>query len=246
MDLDLLRNQGRKMETKTPSLFSTLKKAVYRKTVFWFMDTRLWFNLLKYTIPFIRMTPYYPRLKPLVFQLLYKALRPGDFIFQIDVKKLTAMAIGGEWSHVAYCVDKGAGKVEVVEMTHENFHQTDFFQVCKEGTRIAIGRIDDPKWTEEYNKRFIYNLWEEQDSVYNFNFRAKERIDPRSTQPLRDKNGDKIFKFNYCSQLGTTADTENIIQCNWEDLAGLGVPYISPTGLYKAKNMKIIADSDLL
>jgi hypothetical protein len=191
------------------------------------------------------MTPYYPKFKNLAFQKLYNLLQPGDFIFQVDAQKLTAKVIGGEWAHVAYCVGKGEGIVEVVEMTHENFHQTDFFDVCKSSTRIAIGRVNDPRWTTDYSKRFINNLWNEQDSVYNFSFRAKEKIDPRRTQPV-DKKGRKVYKFNYCSQLGTTADSLNIIDCNWEDLAGLGVPYISPTGLYKASNMAIIADSETI
>ena len=42
------------------------------------------------------------------------------------------------------------------------------------------------------------------------------------------------------------ADKEDIIDASWEDLIGLGVPYISPTGLFKAKNLKIMIDSGKL
>ena len=223
-------------------VLSDLKKTVYRHTIFWLMGTNLWFNLLKYTVPFIRLTPYYPKLRRFVFQKLYNILEPGDLIFQVDEKKLTAVAIGGEWSHVGVCVDKGPGRVEVVDMTHEDFRQTDFFEFCKESTRIAIGRVDDPRWNAG---EFILNVWEEEDSVYNFQFRAKERTDPRGTQPVVHK-GRKVHKFNYCSQLVTTADRKNIIEVNWEDLAGLGIPYVSPTGLAKASNVKIIGDSQTI
>ena len=225
-------------------LVSDLKKSIYRKTIFWLMDTKFWFNLLKYTIPFLRLTPYYPKLRRLVFQKMYALLKPGDIIFQIDEKKITAKFIGGEWSHVGICVAKGYG-VEVVEMTHEDFHQTDFFEFCKQATRVAIGRINDPKWGPNYNQMFIDNVWKEKDSIYNFSFRAKEKHDPRKHGPTT-KTGGKVFKFNYCSQLPMTADTKDIIEANWEDLAGLGVPYISPTGLFHAKNMEIIADSETI
>lgn len=177
-----------------------------------------------------------------MFQKLYEVLEPGDILFSIDYKKLTSKFIGGEWSHVGICVDKGPGKVEVIEMTHEDFHQTDFFHFCKESERVGIGRIDDPRWTPKYRDDFIRGVWREKDSKYNHTFRAKEKYDPRKHGPT-NKNGVKIHKFNYCSQLPMVADKSDIIDANWEDLAGLGVPYISPTGLYRAKNMKHVADS---
>lgn len=224
---------------------STLLKKLKQYTLFWLMDTDLWFNLLKYIIPYIRFTTYYPKMKRLVYNTLYSRLQPGDILFQIDDQKLTAKIIGGTWSHVAICVGKGEGKVEVVDMTHEDFRETDFFEFCKEGSRVAIGRINDPRWTPEVNQKFIDNVWAEKGSIYNFSFRSKEKYDPRKHGPTT-KDGGKIYKFNYCSQLPMVADQLDIIDANWEDLAGLGVPYISPTGLYKAKNMMIVADSDLI
>lgn len=231
------------MEQNKTSFFEKLFKKIKQHTIFWLMDTPFWFNLLKYTVPFIRLTTYYPHMKRFVFQTLYRKLQAGDILFQIDDQKLTAKVIGGEWSHVGICVDKGEGKVEVVDMTHEDFRQTDFFQFCAESSRVAIGRVVDERWTPEYNEQFIQNVWEEKDSKYNFAFRAKEKVDPRKQGPTT-KNGGKVYKFNYCSQLPMAADTADIIDANWEDLAGLGVPYISPTGLFHAKNIQIIADSN--
>lgn len=227
------------MEVAKRSLFEKLKINTYRKLVFWLMDTSLYSNILKHIMPFIRLSLYYPKFRKFMFGKLYYALQPGDILFSIDYNKLTTKFIGGEWSHVGICVGKGRGKVEVVEMTHHDFHETDFFQFCKESERVAIGRIDDPRWSID---EFIKNVWAEKGSKYNDTFRAKEKHDPRKHGPT-NKNGGKIHKFNYCSQLPMAADRENIIDANWEDLAGLGVPYISPTGLFHAKNMKLIADS---
>jgi len=232
------------MEQKN-NFFETVFKKVKQHTLFWLMDTKLWFNLLKYTVPFIRLTTYYPHMKKLTFQKLYNQLQAGDLVFQVDYDKLTTKVIGGEWSHVGICVDKGEGKIEIVDMTHEGFRKTDFFQFCSESSRVAIGRIDDPRWTPEVTKEFLANVWEEDGSEYNWSFRAKEKYDPRKHGPTT-KNGGKVYKFNYCSQLPMVADKHDIIDADWEDLAGLGVPYISPTGLFKASNMKIVADSDTI
>jgi hypothetical protein len=37
-----------------------------------------------------------------------------------------------------------------------------------------------------------------------------------------------------------------LIGANLEDFVGLGRDYISPVGLYHAKNLKVVIDSDLL
>lgn len=215
----------------------------YRQTMYQMLDSRLWYIVLEKYVPYIRLTTYYPQLKQqLIYNTLYKDLRPGDILLQVDKKKLTTIGIGGEWSHVGICVAKGENKVEVVDMTHVGFRKTDFFTFCKEATRVAIIRVTDSRWTQEYNERFISRIWEEEGSEYNFTFRAKEKHDPRKHGPT-NKDGVKVHKFNYCSQLPMVGDFEDIIDANWEDLAGLGVPYISPTGLWNAKNIQVIRDT---
>lgn len=222
---------------------SSLFQKIYRQVMYKVLDSNAWYRILKYTIPFIRLTTYYPQLKKdLIFVELYRNLEPADILFQVDDKKLTTIGIGGEWSHVGICVGKGEGKVEIVDMTHIGFRKIDFFTFCKESTRIAIGRIKDDRWDKEYKELFLSMVWLEEGSEYNFTFRAKEKHDPRKHGPT-NKDGVKVHKFNYCSQLPMVADIDDIIDANWEDLAGLGVPYISPTGLYKAKNLEVIIDT---
>lgn len=215
---------------------------LYRKILYWFLDTPFWFNLLKYTLPFIRFTLYYAKMNRLTYLRLYNQLQPGDLVFQLDSDKLTSKIIGGKWAHVGICVDKGEGQVEIVDMTHGGFREIDFFEFCAESARVAIGRVIDDRWTEEVKQEFIQNAWKEDGSKYNFTFRAKEKHDPRIHGPTT-KDGGKVHKFNYCSQLVMVVDKRDIIDASWEDLAGLGVPYVSPTGIANASNVKIIGDS---
>jgi len=51
-------------------------------------------------------------------------------------------------------------------------------------------------------------------------------------------------KALYCSELVYQSDFERRLDVNLEDLAGLGRKYISPDGLYKAKNVRVVWDSD--
>lgn len=222
---------------KKNSVLDTIWKKIKQVTIFKLMDSKIYYHLIQRVIPFIRLTTYYPSMRELTFQKLYSELRPGDIIFQIDEQKLTAKLIGGEWSHVGICVGKGSGKIEMVDMTHVGFRQTDFFKFCSESTRIAIGRVVSDRWDVD---DFINSVWKQKNSEYNFRFVSKDKEDPR-----REFDG-KLHKFNYCSQLVMVADDKEIIQANWEDLAGLGVPYVSPTGLANAKNIAIIADSDTI
>lgn len=219
-----------------------LVKCLYRQIMFWFLQTEFYYFVVKRIIPYIRFTIYYTRFRKFAFARLYSQLKPGDILLSIDYQKLTTKVIGGDWSHAAICVGVGINKTEIVEMTHNDFNETDFHKFCSESERVRIKRVNDTDWDVV---RFISNVWKQEDSLYNVGFIAKEKKDPRKNKTLVNKHGHKVHKFNYCSQLVTEADDLNIIKCNWEDLAGLGVPYISPTGLDKATNMITVDDSGL-
>lgn len=228
-----------------PKNLSDLKKFIYRHTMFWLMDTKLWYFVVMDVIPFLRLTVYYPKFNKFKYNTLYKLLEPGDILLMIDYRKVTSKLIGGDWSHAGVCVAKGEGITEIIDMTHEGFHETDFFSFVKESERLRIKRVVDPKWTPEYVQHFIANIWSFKGSGYNVSFRSwneNGEIDPRGGK-LINKNGDPIHKAHYCSQLPTQADDQDVMQLDWEDLAGLGVPYISPTGLDLGKNLITVADS---
>ena len=228
--MGLLRNQGRIMENQKPSILTRIK----RKIAYAIVASEFYTNLLEKVIPYIRLTTYYPRFPVLQFQELYARVEVGDILLTNDYRKLTTILIPGDWAHAAIVVGKGQGHIEVVEMTHVGFNKTDVHKVCAESERVRIKRVDDPRWDIE---TFINNVWKHEGSTYNFGFLAKEKKDPRN------KKGDKMHRSNYCSQLVTQADEDNILDVNWDDLAGLGVPYISPDGLDKGKNLITIYDT---
>ena len=178
--------------------------------------------MLKNVIPYIRFTTYYTSFRGWMYHLGYKLLKEGDIILTQDKKKLTTYAIGGEFAHAAQCVSKD-GEFEVAEMTHKDYTKSCFFDLCKEADRVVIIRCRD--WDKEYTQKVIEECLKHEDAVY-----------------------DNKFKFGvgalYCSELIYLSDIEKRLDVSLEDLAGIGRPYISPFGLYNAKNIDVIWDSE--
>lgn len=187
------------------------------------MGTQVYFWLLIRVIPYIRFSLYYTSIRGWKYQRGYKLLQPGDFMLTVDEKKLTHLLIPGMFSHGCLCIDKGS-EWEVSEMTHENYTKSCFFDLCKEADRVVIMRCKDfdQKYIDEVLiptcKSFV-------DAKYNVEF-------------------DLGIPALYCSELVYQSDKERRLKVNLEDLAGLGRPYISPDGLYKAKNCVVVWDSD--
>lgn len=153
----------------------------------------------------------------------YKKVKNGDFIVVVDNLKLTHFLIPGEFSHAALVIEKGA-EWEVSEMTHHNYTKSTFFDICKEADRVVICRCRD--WDDEYVKNVLVPECRSfVDVPYDLTFELG-------------------VKSLYCSEMVYQSDVEHRLQCSLEDLAGLGRPYISPVGLYHAKNIDIVWDSD--
>jgi len=187
------------------------------------MQTKTYGHLLIHVIPYIRFTTYYTSLRGWKYQRGYKLLQPGDIVLSKDRKKLTTLLIGGEMTHAAQCVGKGV-EWELSEMTHTNYTKSAFFDICKESDRVVILRCRD--YDSLYVQEVIARCRELKDATYDIEF-------------------DLGVEALYCSELVYQSDLENRLQVNLEDIAGLGRPYISPTGLLKAKNCDLIWDSDL-
>ena len=199
-------------------------KSLYRKMVSWVMQTQVYKYLLKYVIPYIRFTTYYTSLRGKKYHALYEKLKAGDVILTIDKKKLTTMLIPGDFSHAAMCVSLDKNW-EVSEMTHDDYTKSCFFDICKESDRVVIMRTREATDTQIFNAIKKCKSFEgvEYDSEFTMGISAL-----------------------YCSELVYQAYENNLIQADLEDFVGLGRPYISPVGLYKAKNLKVIIDSDSL
>lgn len=197
-------------------------KRLRTKFLLWFMQTGLFHWLLIRFIPYIRFTTYYTTLRGWQYQRGYKKLKPGLIILTTDRKKLTTVLIGGEITHAALCIGKGE-EWEVSEMTHTNYTQSAFFDLCKEADRVLLLQCTD--WDDLYTKRVI------------------ERC-----KSFKGCQYDTLFKLGiaalYCSELVYEADFEHRLKVSLEDIAGLGRPYISPTGLLHAKNVTVVWDSD--
>ena len=187
------------------------------------MSTRLYKYLLKHVIPYIRFTTYYTSLRGKKYHILYNILQAGDVLLTIDRKKLTTILIPGDFSHAAMCISKD-GVWETSEMTHDDYTKSTFFDVCKESDRVVIMR---PKLSQQEIDAAIEKCKSFEGAAYDSSF-------------------DLGIKTLYCSELIYQSYENNSLQANLEDFAGLGRPYISPTGLYHAKNLTIVADSDKL
>lgn len=196
---------------------------LYRKLINYLLSTKLYKYLLKNVIPYIRFSTYYTNLRGKKYHKLYQQLKPGDVILTLDKKKLTTLLIPGDFSHAAMCVSKDENW-EVSEMTHDDYTKSTFFDICKESDRVVILRAS-------VDKGIILKAIE----------KCKNFKDARY-----DSSFDLGVKSLYCSELIYQSYENNSLGANLEDLIGLGRPYISPQGLYKAKNLSIILDSNSL
>lgn len=190
----------------------------------WLMRTRLYHWSLKHVIPYIRMSTYYTSMRGKVYHKVYDLIKPGDTILTVDKKKLTTFLIGGDFSHAAVCVSKDK-EFEVAEMTHTDYTKSTVADLCFEADRVVVLRCKD--FDEAYTKKVV------------------EKCKSYEGVPY-----DNLFELGVealsCSELVYEADFERRLDVSLEDVVGLGELYISPTGLWEAKNVDIIIDTDNL
>lgn len=186
-------------------------------------QTYKWF--LFNVVPYIRFNFYYTSMRGWKYHRGYTLLEPGDIILTTDNNKFSTKIIGGEFAHAGLCLSKD-GKFECAEMTHKNFTKSTFSDMCYEADRVVIVRCKD--WDKDY---------------------VQEKIIPKCLS-FKDAKYDTSFSFSlgneflYCSEMVYEADVEKRLKVDLDDLILLGRQYLSPTGLYKAKNVEIIWDSN--
>jgi hypothetical protein len=154
----------------------------------------------------------------------YSVLRPGDIILSRDNWKLSSFLIPGDLVHASLCVGKAgiSGSFEVAEMVGTGYRKSEFYDICHEADRVVILRCKD--WDDEYVPRVIEECLLFEGSDYDIKFELG-------------------IKTLYCSELIVASDPEKRLQVSYADSVGLGRPYISPMGIYAAKNIDIIWDS---
>lgn len=201
------------------------------------MQSRPYKWFLKDVLPFIRFSTQLNKLRGSNYHEGYKLLRPGQIIACVDENKATAKLIPGLTSHAAICINKRSDQTtrvevqnEIAEMTHTDFTYSDFFDICKESSRVFLLECLD--WDEPYKNEVI-----------------------DATLALHGSKYDSEFKLGvealYCSELIYMADQiashryqGRSLKVDLSDLVGLGRPYLSPDGLLFAENIKCVWDSE--
>ena len=182
------------------------------------MHTRFYNWLLRRVLPGIRLSTKYAKINGRQFEQFASKLIPGDIVLCSDYRKLTSYLIGGQWSHAAIY----AGGSSIFEMIGSGFNVIHVYDFCKESDRVCILRCND----------FDYQ--------YAIEF-------TRTASLFQGCDYDREFKLGvealYCSELVVASDFEKRLDVDYSDFAGIGRPYISPQGLYEAKNCTIIYDS---
>jgi len=159
------------------------------------------------------------------YHKVYEVIQPGHIMLTVDKRKFTTMLIPGEFAHAAVCVSKDK-EFEVAEMTHTDYTKSTVADLCFEADRVVV--LKCIKFTKAYTKKFIEKTKSFEGVPYDDQFELG-------------------IKALSCSELVWASDYEERIGASLEDVAGLGRPYISPTGLYKAENVEVVIDTrDLL
>jgi len=199
-------------------------KKIYSKIILKIFQSAIFSYILLKLIPYIRFNFYYTNFPGWKYKRGYRLLKPGDIILTKDKWKLTSFLIPGEFCHAALSVDKSmATEFEVAEMTHTHFTKSNFYDICRQSTRVKIVRCID--WDKDYTQKVIEKCKSFKDVKYDTGFQLG-------------------VKALYCSELVAESDFENRLQISYDDVVGLGLPYISPTGLSRAKNIKDVWDSE--
>lgn len=197
-------------------------KRIKRRLILRMTETSVYKWLLLKVIPYVRFSFYYTSIRGWQYFQGYNRLKPGHILLTTDKWKLTSLLIPGEWSHAALCVGKDR-PVEIHEMTHHNFTMSTFFDILKESTRVVILRCTD--WDDAYVMQVIEKSWSFIDTPYDTSFLPGPRL-------------------LGCSEHIYEADFGRRLQVDTSDLLGLGMPYVTPDDIYRARNVEVVWDSD--
>ena len=200
-----------------------LIRKLWSKFALWVMEGRAYAWVLYHIVPFIRFNFYYTSLRGKQYREGHALLRPGDIVLTRDNWKLTSFLIPGHLIHAALCVAKDdEGHFEVAEMVRVGYKKSEFYDVCHEADHVVILRCKD--WDEEYIKEVVKTCLSFDGLDYDIKFELG-------------------IKTLYCSELIVASDPEKRLDVSYDDLIGIGRPYISPMGIYHAKNVDLIWDS---
>ena len=194
-----------------------------KKITLWFMQTKLYAWLVKKVIPYIRFTTYYTKMRGYLYHQVYDSIQPGDVILTTDNSKLTTVLIPGEWAHAAFCVSRDKN-FEVAEMTHTDYTKSTVADLCFEADRVAVFRCTHKNFNDKYKDLVIEKCKSFEGTPYDNQFELG-------------------VKALACSELVWASDYKQLFGLDLSDIAGLGRPYISPTGISKGDNLECVFDT---
>lgn len=176
---------------------------------------------------------YYTKIRGNKYHEGHNMLSLGDIVITVDDKKLTGLLIPGVMSHAALCIGLRPEGYEIAEMTHTDFTFSDFFDICKESSRVLIMECVD--WDYFYRQEVVKAAVELKNAKYDVEFELG--VESLYCSELVYQ-ADKIAYFRSFLKEG------KLLNVDLSDLAGLGRPYLSPDGLMVAKNVRCKWDSD--
>ena len=197
-----------------------------RKILLSLMNWSIYTWVLRRVIPYIRFSFYYTTMRGWKYKRGYELLKPGHILLTKDNSKLSTFLIPGSLPHAALCVGKieDGDDYEIGEMIAKGYTKSFFFDCCHEADRIVI--LDCVDWDDEYKQKVIEKCKTFEGLPYDLQF-------------------DFGVAALYCSELVYQADFERRLDVNKADLMGLNVrEYITPQGLFNAKNVVVVWDSD--
>jgi hypothetical protein len=195
---------------------------VKKEIIMWFMQSSLYNFFMNHVVWRIRFTTYYPNLSGVYYHAAYEVLQPSDVVLTTDDLKLTSYLIPGNSGadHAALCISKDK-KREIIEATHKGVKCCTFADTWKESTRIIIMRC--LKWDEEYKREVISKSLTFENKPYDTSFNNPQAI--------------------YCSELIMLSDYQYRANYDLSDIAGIGMKYISPSGLLFSYSFICVYDS---
>ena len=198
-----------------------------KPVILWYLNTGFNRWVVLSVLPKLRFSNTYTKLSGVDYRKAYDRLRPGDIILTTDKANISTKIVGGLYTHALFCVAKdpsGDNSTEIVEMVGEGFKEADFYSISKQADELAIIRCED--FDQEYISKMIDKAFTFRGTPYDVKFEFESG-----------------YKALYCSELVYDIDFEHRLDVSLEDVAGLGRRYISPTGLFKARNGSIILKS---
>ena len=156
------------------------------------------------------------------YKKLYKKLKPGHIILTANKLSLGYFFTKSQnnLEHTCFCIDK----MKIVGMHLNGYTVESFKELCLRNTRIVILECID--FSNNYIETFIKEIKKYKNRSYNYQF---------------DNNSENLS----CIDLILKADIENRIKIFKKSKCNITGLY-KVDCIYKASNIKVICDSDLM